>query len=155
MYKKILLPIDGSEISVASANAGITFAKYLGAEIVALNVEQPFSTVVGFDGVSAAYAISEEDYNDSALKETKRYLAPILERATAVGIKASIVTTFNYNVAEAIVNVCKEQSCDLIFMSSNCRSGLSRLLLGSVTSKVLELANCSVFVHRLGQNNPS
>ena len=149
MYKKILLPIDGSEISAIAANAGISFARQIGAEIVTINVTQPFSTLIGFDGMAASYAISDGDYEEAAQKEAKEYLKPVLERADAAGVKVTSVVTSNYNVADGIIDADKEHGCDLIYIATHGRSGLSRLLLGSVTTKVISLAPVSVLVYRV------
>ena len=66
MFKKILIPTDGSPLSAQAANAGITFARSIGAEVLALNVTQPFAATIGFDGMAAAYAITDEDYEKAA-----------------------------------------------------------------------------------------
>ena len=149
MYKKILLPIDGSDISAQTANSGISFARQIGAEIVVLNVTQPFSTFVGFDGVAASYAISDTDYEELARKEAEEYLKPVLDRAETAGVKATSSIVSNYNVADGIVEAAKDNGCDLIYIATHGRSGLSRLLLGSVTTKVIQLAPVSVLVYRL------
>lgn len=149
MYKKILLPIDGSDISAQTANSGISFARQIGAEIVVLNVTQPFSTLVGFDGVAASYAISDTDYEEAARREAEEYLKPVMDRAETAGVKASSVIVSNYNVADGVVEAAKDHGCDLIYIATHGRSGLSRLLLGSVTSKVIQLAPVSVLVYRL------
>ncbi|MBV4397484.1 universal stress protein [Advenella alkanexedens] len=153
MYKKILLPIDGSEISAQAANSGICFARQIGAEIVTINVTQPFSTLIGFDGMAASYAISDGDYEEAAKKEAQEYLKPVLERAETAGVKATSVITSNYSVADGIVEAAKEHNCDLIYIASHGRSGLSRLLLGSVTIKVLSLAHTSVLVYRVKESS--
>src|SRR3546814_860594 len=62
MFKRILIPTDGSPLSAQAANKGVCFARQLGAEIVALYVTQPFAATVGFDGMAAAYAIAAETY---------------------------------------------------------------------------------------------
>ena len=149
MYKKILLPIDGSDISAQTANSGISFARQIGAEIVVLNVTQPFSTLFGFDGVAASYAISDTDYEELARKEAEEYLKPVLDRAETAGVKATSSIVSNYNVADGIVEAAKDNGCDLIYIATHGRSGLSRLLLGSVTTKVIQLAPVSVLVYRL------
>lgn len=149
MYKKILLPIDGSDISAQTANSGISFARQIGAEIVVLNVTQPFSTLVGFDGVAASYAISDADYEEAARKEAEEYLKPVMDRAETAGVKATSSIVSNYNVADGVVEAAKDHGCDLIYIATHGRSGLSRLLLGSVTTKVIQLAPVSVLVYRL------
>lgn len=149
MYKKILLPVDGSEISTLAANAGITFARQIGAEVIAINVTQPFSTLIGFDGMAASYAITDGDYEEAAHKEAESYLKPVVERAETAGVKITPVVISNYHVADGIVEAATEHNCDLIYIATHGRSGLSRLLLGSVTTKVLSLAPVSVLVYRV------
>ncbi|AIL33049.1 universal stress protein [Basilea psittacipulmonis] len=148
MYKRILLPIDGSDISHDAAKAGIDFAKYLGAEVVLLNVTQPFSSLVGFDGISAAYAFSNEDYESSAKKEAQSFFADIEAYAKEQGVASKKVISSNSSVAECLVEVAKQENCDLIHIASHGRSGISKLLLGSVTAKVLGLAETSILVYR-------
>ena len=149
MFKKILIPTDGSPLSAQAANAGITFARSIGASIVALNVTQPFAATIGFDGMAAAYAITDEDYEKAANEQADKYLANIVDRAQTAGVPAELRAVSNFNVADGIVQAAEENGCDLIFIGSHGRSGLSRLLLGSVTAKVLSLATVGVLVYRV------
>lgn len=151
MFKKILIPTDGSELSVQSANKGVCLARSIGAEVVALYVSQPFAATVGFDGMAAAYAITDEDYEKTAAEQAEKYLQVILDRAQTAGVKATAQAVSNFNVADGIVGAATEHGCDLIFIGSHGRSGLSRLLLGSVTLKVLGLAKTAVLVYRVKQ----
>lgn len=148
MFKKILIPTDGSPLSAQAANAGICFARSTGAEVVALHVTQPFAATIGFDGMAAAYAITDEDYEKASAEQAEKYLKLILDRAETAGVKAESRAVSNFNVADGIVQAAGEAGCDLIFIGSHGRSGLSRLLLGSVTAKVLPLASMAVLVHR-------
>ncbi|TAM88628.1 MAG: universal stress protein [Candidimonas sp.] len=149
MFKKILIPTDGSTLSAQAANMGVSFAQALGAEIVVLHVIQPFAATIGFDGMAAAYAITDEDYDSQAAERAAKYLKAVLDPAAAAGIKAQGKTISDFNVAEGIVHVAKKEGCDLIFIGSHGRSGLSRLLLGSVTIKVLGLAKIAILVHHI------
>lgn len=149
MFKKILIPTDGSPLSAQAANAGITFARSIGASVVALNVTQPFAATIGFDGMAAAYAITDEDYERAANEQADKYLANIVDRAQTAGVPAEMRAVSNFNVADGIVQAAEENNCDLIFIGSHGRSGLSRLLLGSVTAKVLSLATVGVLVYRV------
>ncbi|HLS50656.1 MAG TPA: universal stress protein [Burkholderiaceae bacterium] len=151
MFKKILIPTDGSELSVQAANKGVSLARTIGAEVVALYVTQPFAATVGFDGMAAAYAITDEDYEKTAAEQAEKYLQVILDRAQTAGVKASAEAVSNFNVADGIVQAATDHGCDLIFIGSHGRSGLSRLLLGSVTLKVLGLAKTAVLVYRVKQ----
>ena len=98
MFKKILIPTDGSPLSAQAANAGICFARSVGAEIVALYVTQPFAATIGFDGMAAAYAITDEDY-EKASAEHYRKTGKFLDGATLVKeirkLETSAMTTGN------------------------------------------------------------
>ena len=152
MFKKILIPTDGSALSAQAANAGVTFARSVGAEVVALYVGQPFAATIGFDGMAAAYAITDEDYEKASAEQAKKYLQAVVDRAETAGVKVSSESVTNFNVADGIVDAADKHECDLIFMGSHGRSGLSRLLLGSVTAKVLSLAHVGVLVYRVKED---
>lgn len=149
MFKKILIPTDGSPLAAQAANKGICLARQIGAEVVAVYVTQPFAATVGFDGMAAAYAITDEDYEKTAAEQSQKYLKAVLDRAETAGVKASGHSVSNFNVADGIVQAGEKHGCDLIFIGSHGRSGLSRLLLGSVTIKVLSLARTAVLVYRV------
>jgi len=152
MFKKILIPTDGSTLSAQAANAGVTFARSTGAEVVALYVTQPFAATIGFDGMAAAYAITDEAYEEAAREQAGKYLKAVTDRAETAGVKASASSVSNFNVADGIVQAAAEHGCDLVFIGSHGRSGLSRLLLGSVTAKVLSLATTAVLVYRVKED---
>ena len=151
MFKKILIPTDGSTLSSQAANKGVLFAKEIGAEVVALHVAQPFAATVGFDGMAAAYAITDEDYEKTIADQAQKYLQAVADRAETAEVKVTKVAATNFNVADGVVQAAEEHGCDLIFIGSHGRSGLSRLLLGSVTSKVLGLAKTAVLVYRVNE----
>lgn len=153
MFKKILIPTDGSTLSAQAANKGVCFARSIGAEVVTLYVTQPFAATVGFDGMAAAYAITDEDYDKTAAEQAQKYIKAVLDRAETAGVKATGKAVSNFNVADGVVQAAEDEGCDLIFMGSHGRSGLSRLLLGSVTSKVLSLAKTAVLVYRVKEND--
>ncbi|UOF93568.1 MAG: universal stress protein [Bordetella sp.] len=149
MFRKILIPTDGSTLSAQAANAGVTFSRCIGSEIFALYVTQPFAATIGLDGMAAAYAITDEYYKKAVEEQSNKYLQQILDRAETAGVKAAACSVSNFNVADGIVEASIENSCDLIFIGSHGRSGLSRLLLGSVTVKVLSLASTPVLVYKV------
>jgi nucleotide-binding universal stress UspA family protein len=149
MFKKILIPTDGSALSAQSANAGITFARSIGAEIVALYVTQPFAATMGYDGMSAAYAFTDEDYEKANAEQAQKHLKAVVDRADTAGVPSSAHAVSNFNIADGIVQGAIDYQCDLIFIGSHGRSGFSRLLLGSVTTKVLALTHSPVLVYRV------
>lgn len=149
MFKKILIPTDGSPLSVQAVNAGIAFARSVGAEVLGLYVTQPFAATIGFDGMAAAYALTDESYEKAAAEQADKYLKHIEERAKTAGVPVTVKAVTHFNVAEGIAETAKAESADLVFIGSHGRSGLSRLLLGSVTSKVLSLSDVAVLVYRV------
>ncbi|ETH51428.1 universal stress family protein [Bordetella pertussis H973] len=102
--------------------------------------------------MAAAYAITDEDYEKASAEQAEKYLKLILDRAETAGVKAESRAVSNFNVADGIVQAAGEAGCDLIFIGSHGRSGLSRLLLGSVTAKVLSLAHTAVLVYRVKED---
>jgi nucleotide-binding universal stress UspA family protein len=102
--------------------------------------------------MAAAYAITDEDYEKAAAEQSKRYLKHVMDRAETAGVRGTSRAVSNFNVADGIVQAAQETGCDLIFIGSHGRSGLSRLLLGSVTAKVLSLAHVGVLVYRVKED---
>ena len=149
MFKKILIPTDGSPLSSQAANAGVMFARSVNAEVVALHVTQPFAATIGFDGMAAAYAITDDAYEKASSEQAAKYIDAVMIRADTADVKATSLSVSNFNVADGIVQAAAESGADLIFIGSHGRSGLSRLLLGSVTAKVLSLAGTAVLVYRV------
>ena len=149
MFKKILIPTDGSPLSSQAANAGVMFARSINAEVVALHVTQPFAATIGFDGMAAAYAITDDAYEKASSEQAAKYIDAVMSRADTADVKATSLSVSNFNVADGIVQAAAESGADLIFIGSHGRSGLSRLLLGSVAAKVLSLAGTAVLVYRV------
>src|SRR5690606_38331328 len=95
MFKKILIPTDGSPLSAQAANAGVSFARSIGAEVVALHVTQPFAATIGFDGMAAAYAITDEAYEEAAQEQAAKYLKSVMDRAETAGVQGKSYAVSN------------------------------------------------------------
>jgi nucleotide-binding universal stress UspA family protein len=111
-------------------------------------VTQPFAATMGFDGMSAAYALTDDDYDKANAEQGQKHLKAIVDRAETAGVKFSAHAVSNFNIADGIVQAVIDYHCDMIFIGSHGRSGFSRLLLGSVTTKVLALTHSPVLVYR-------
>lgn len=148
MYKKILIPTDGSVLSGATALAGVEFAKQSGTEVFGLFVAPEYHYPIYVEIIPPSYP-SEEEYQASMRKAGDIHLGTIRSAAAAAGIAFTGLTTFSDGIAREIVHVAKENGCDLIFMGSHGRSGWGHALLGSVTTKVLSTCQIPVLVHRL------
>ena len=145
MYQRILVPTDGSELAAVAANAAIAFAKACGGEIVALAVAFPDPVLLSADGV---VTVGTETGIDVLLEQAQQYVGQVAETARKAGIACTALTAYGYSPADEIVEVAKRRHCDLIFIASHGRRGLSRLLAGSVTQRVLAYSPVPVMVYR-------
>ncbi|CAN5389408.1 universal stress protein [soil metagenome] len=153
MYKKILIPTDGSELSRTTALAGVDFAQQIGNEVAGIFVAPEYQYPIYVEMIPPSYP-SESDYEVSMRKAGEMHLNTIAEAASAAGIKFTGITVFSDSVAREIVRAAQNEACDLIFMGSHGRSGWGQAILGSVTAKVLSSCQIPVLVHRL-QKEPA
>jgi nucleotide-binding universal stress UspA family protein len=148
MYKKILIPTDGSSISTAAARAGVQFAKECGAEVIGTYVAPNYAYPIYADSIPPDYQ-TEQQYKASMLKAAEMYLGEVRKACSAAGVKYTENIAFSDKAAQQIVDTATEKGCDLIFIGSHGRSGWGQLLLGSVTSKVLSMCDVPALVYRL------
>jgi nucleotide-binding universal stress UspA family protein len=147
MYNHILIPTDGSNRSRAAARSGVKLAKALGARVTAF-FAAPAATPLVYSGLlPVAYTTS---VRHAALieKTAATYLGVIEKACAAAGVACHSVHVTNEFAADAILEVARKRKCDLIVMASHGRRGLSSLLLGSVTQKVLTRSKVPVLVYR-------
>jgi nucleotide-binding universal stress UspA family protein len=143
MYKHILVPTDGSELSREAARAAVSFAKESGARITAFFAKQPYPASLYDDGAPMG-ATKPEKFAKVTEQQARRNLGFISELCKKEGDK---IATTSDTPAEAILDAAGKAGCDLIFMASRGRRGLSLLILGSETAKVLTYAKIPVLVH--------
>jgi nucleotide-binding universal stress UspA family protein len=149
MYKHILLPTDGSRLSGKAIKQGIQLAKSLGANITAFNVVLPYQQLMMDDGLMASTTVDfQKRFYEDSLKRSNLLVDKIKAEANAAGVKCEGVTTTSSVPYEAIVKQARKSKCDLIMMASHGRKGLSSILLGSETSKVLTHSTVPVLVVR-------
>jgi nucleotide-binding universal stress UspA family protein len=145
MFKHILLPTDGSELSAVAVQHGIRFAKSIGAKVTGLCVMQlqhPFF----YETEIPAKAIEQAAKRCQQLAE--EYLAAIEKEAREAGVACDVVYEQNDYPYEAIIRVAEQKGCDLIMMASHGRRGVGALLIGSETQKVLTHSRIPVLVYR-------
>ena len=145
MFKKILLPTDGSELSERAVLAGVSFAKELGAEVVGLTVLPEFHV---FTYKTEMIEDTEDEFKTAAQQQATRNLSFISDASRSANVPCVTVQDSSDNPWEVILRVSKERQCDLIVMASHGRSGMSGLLLGSETQKVLMRTEIPVLVYR-------
>ena len=146
MFKHILISTDGSPVSNKAAKAGVALAKALGAKVTAYYAVDPMHSLYVED-----YTFDEKmikGLEDSARQTGQKSVEAIGRMAKAAGVPfASVVTKAN-TPYEGVIDVARKRKCDAIFMASHGRRGLSKLIMGSVTQKVLMLSKIPVVVYR-------
>jgi nucleotide-binding universal stress UspA family protein len=145
MFKQILLPTDGSDLSERAVLAGISFAKEVGAEVVGLTVRPEFHT---FTYKTDVLEDTEPEFNAATEQHADKFLAFISDAARSAGVPCSVAQVVSDDPYEAILQTAKERKCDLIIMASHGRRGLKGMLLGSETQKVLVHSDIPVLVYR-------
>jgi len=146
MFKKILIPTDGSQLSAKAAKAGVELARALGAKVVAYYALAPVPPEF-----LESSTLSPQAYRQAetvAQQTGQNYVDKIEKIAKVAGVPFVSVVTKVASPHAGIIDVAKKQKCDVIVMASNGRSGLSKLLVGSVTQKVVALAHVPVVVYR-------
>lgn len=144
--KRILVPLDGSDFSFRAAEYAINLAKLTGGEIICVHAigNLPYIEYMAPTGLTVPSYIQE------AKKQTEEWFSQVKSKAAKQGVKVRAAETiFNLpSVAEPIINYASEQKADLIVIGTRGRSGLKRLVLGSVASAVVAHAGCPVLVVR-------
>ena len=147
MYHDILVSTDGSELSGKAVETGAKFAKAFGAKLHILHVRPPVDRVIYSEGAATIY-VPQDQVRKQIADEEFALLAAAGEVAKSCGVSAATEYVVNSSPYEGILRVAKERNCDLIVMASHGRRGISGLLLGSETQKVLTHSTIPVFVIR-------
>ncbi|MCW0463728.1 universal stress protein [Xanthomonas sacchari] len=148
MYQRILIAIDGSELSSKGLQQGLALAAKLGAEVDIVTVSEPWAMGM-YDamGWSVGYEASPE-YRQDREAGAQKILAPALAAAAATGVTAHGRHVLDRYAAEGIIDMAVACNSDLIVMTSHGRRGMSRVLLGSQTAEVLANSQVPVLVIR-------
>lgn len=148
MFKHILLPTDGSKLSDRAVKRGIEFASAIHAKVTMIHVVPEFKMVVEEGFVSPMTAELKARYEKESRLHADKMLAKVASMAAAADVKCDTVTVTSDFPYQQIIELGKKRKCDLIMMASHGRRGLSSLLLGSETAKVLTHSKIPVLVVR-------
>ena len=149
MFKRILVPTDGSPLSTRAATYAIKLARERRAQIIALHVIPFYNPATFADGVVPYVELySMDEYQEAARKDAKRMLDRIAKRAAAAKVACETGHTSAEAAWRGITEEARKRRCDLIVMASHGRGGLKGLLLGSETTKVLAHSKTPVLVTR-------
>lgn len=148
MFKHILLPTDGSKLADRAIVRGIGLAKSLGAKVTLLSVVPEFRMVVDESFAVPMSSELKKRYEKDAKARAESMLDKILQRITKAGLKGAAVVMASDLPFQQIIEVARTRKCDLVVMASHGRRGLTGLLLGSETVKVLTHSKIPVLVVR-------
>ncbi len=147
MYKHILVPTDGSALSMKAVRTAATLAKQLGARITGLFV-MPASSGFHADGSSAGHEIVDKHLRESATREGRKALAALEIEAGTNSVPYDGLLEAGDEPWRVITHAAESKHCDLIVIASHGRKGLEGILLGSETVKVLTHTKIPVLVCR-------
>ena len=131
MYQHILIPTDGSELAERAVTHGLSLAKFVGAKVTVIIVEERLGGWL---------------YTEEKKKNATSVLDRVANAAKQTGVPCDTIHVQDVQPYAAIIATATDRGCDLIVMASHGRSGLSAMVLGSVTNKVLTHAKIPVLV---------
>ena len=145
MFKHVLLPTDGSNLSEAAVRMGVQLAKTVNAKVTGFHVMPEFHV---FTYKTEMLEDTKREFAKDSNAYAAQYLSVIETAAKAAGVPCEVVSAVNDHPYEAIIKVAKQRECDLIVMASHGRKGMQAVLLGSETQKVLTHSHMPVLVCR-------
>ena len=147
MFKHILVPTDGSQLSEDTFRRAISFAREAGAKITAF-FAKPEYPIAYFGEGALIDPTTPEKFAELADQQAGEYLGKMKSLCEEAGVECDTVSTTSDVPYQAIIDAAGKAGCDLIFMASHGRRGISGLLLGSETHKVLTHSTIPVLVYR-------
>jgi nucleotide-binding universal stress UspA family protein len=145
MFKHILIPTDGSDLSRKAILYGVQLAKESDAKVTGLTVAEPYRAPA-MDAV--LIPVDEEDYEEQSRILSEKAMEQVKTAAEAAGVPCETIREVHDQPYRAIIDAAQALGCDLIVMASHGRRGISALLLGSETVKVLTHSSIPVLVYR-------
>ena len=137
MYTHILIPTDGSELSMKAVSHGLALAKAVGAKATIIMATRMWSAMDMSEHARHGEKHPIEEYEDRFSRVATKVLAGCKAKADEAGVRAETQHVQDMDPDEAIVRTAADRGCDLILMASHARGPVGRLLLGSVALKVL------------------
>jgi nucleotide-binding universal stress UspA family protein len=144
MFKHILVPTDGSELSQKAINGAIDLAQSVGARVTAYAClpQYPYSSF------SEVVVELPEDFQARSEREARSHLMEVEDVARRAGVDCTSQTSVHPSPFLGIIEAAEQGGCDVIFMASHGRRGLGSLLIGSETQRVLTHTKIPVIVYR-------
>ena len=146
-YKRILVPTDGTALSMRAAREAAALAKDLKATIAAIYVKAPWVPPMVVEGAALpAEVFDERAYLKAAEATAQAALDKVSVEAGKAKVRCETLSVTDDEPWKGIVKAARAKKCDLIVMASHGRTGVAAVLLGSETRKVLAHATKPVLV---------
>ncbi len=150
MFKKILVPTDGSPLATQAAMEGIELAKKVGAEVYCVYVaRENQNPAFEFSHVKPQVWPTAKEYEAAVNEAGAEFMKPLRESAEAGGVKFTGETFISNSTAGYIVYAADKNGCDLIYMASKGCAGWENIFMGSVATKVLATSQIPVLVYKV------
>jgi nucleotide-binding universal stress UspA family protein len=145
MLKNILVPTDGTELSARAAAYAVGLAKQAGAKVTAVTVTTPAEGILLGDGATIR---NKAAYEERSQAFARTALGRIEQLAKDAGVGCESVHSREDQPWQGIINTASSKGADLIVIASHGRRGLSALMIGSETQKVVNHSKIPVLVYR-------
>jgi nucleotide-binding universal stress UspA family protein len=133
MFKRILVPTDGTDITAKAVNTAIELAKAGGATLFTISVKEPFP----YSAISEMQPVPPQEFYDAQTRIATQRVQQVQQLCREAGLTCEAHTVEALHPWEAIIEHATKSGCDLIVMASHGRRGVAALLLGSETQRVL------------------
>ena len=147
MFKNLLVPVDGSKLSLKAVDKALEMAKESGASLTVMTVVPPYPAMYAGDGY-VIEPMSTGAWEKAMKNNAEKTLAVVEKRAKAADVPVTLLAVKDDPPYAGIIATAKKKKSDLIIMASHGRRGISGLLLGSETVKVLTHSTTPVLVYR-------
>jgi nucleotide-binding universal stress UspA family protein len=144
MFKHILVPVDGSSAAQLAVEKAMGLARAFDSRVSVMFVIDPYP----FTGVGSDFAYGQDAYLSAATAEANAAIQTARSVLEAAGVSVDTSVVESHAVWRGVVQTAESGQADLIVMGSHGRSGLERLVLGSVTQAVLSHTRLPVLVVR-------
>jgi len=144
MFKRILVPTDGSEITAKAVATSIELARSTGAKLYTISVKEPFP----YSAISEMQPTPPQEFFDAQERIAAQRVQSVARQCADADVACQAHTVEALHPWEAIIDHANRTECDLLVMASHGRRGVSALLLGSETQKVLTHTKIPVLIVR-------
>lgn len=148
MYSHILIPIDGSELSIRAAHQAIELAKLCKAKVSAMMVSPTFRRLQENGFIAPVSDILSERWEEQMTQRAQAPLQSVADHAKRAGVECETLHVLGDAPYEAIIDAANRKGCDMIAMGSHGHGGVKQFFVGSETARVLSHTKIPVVVYR-------